>query len=92
MTQILLYFSASITRSFSRSLHGLGLGCIVAPSPSPPKGKRRASGGGLRDFAQQLTPRGEGGVFEFKWKEAKMVIPLAMVYSLKIVLSNIAFA
>lgn len=94
MTQVLLYFGASITRSFSRSLHSLGLGCIVAPLPAPSKGKRRASGGGLRDFAGRLTASysHEGGIFEFKWHEAKRVIPVAAIYSLKVVLSNIGFA
>lgn len=92
-TQIFLYFSASITRSFSRSLNSLGLAYIIAPTSTPSKGKRRASGGGLRDFARRLTCRDrEGGVFEFKWAEAKKVIPLAVVHSLKVVLSNISFA
>ncbi|CAZ80659.1 unnamed protein product [Tuber melanosporum] len=93
MTQIFLYFAASVTRSFSRSLHTLGLGSMVAPLPTPSKGKRRASGGGLRDFAKQLaTGSREGCVFELKWTEAKKVVPVALIYSLKIVLSNIGFA
>ncbi|KAI5852541.1 hypothetical protein DFP73DRAFT_533061 [Morchella snyderi] len=92
-TQIFLYFSASITRSFSRSLNSLGLTHIIAPTSTPSKGKRRASGGGLRDFARRLACNDrEGGVFEFKWAEAKKVIPLAVIHSLKVVLSNISFA
>lgn len=93
MTQIFLYFAASITRSFSRSLHTLGLGSMVAPLPTPSKRKRRASGGGLRDFAKQLTTGSrEGGVFEFKWTEARRVIPVAVIHGLEIVLTNIGFA
>ncbi|CUS11569.1 unnamed protein product [Tuber aestivum] len=93
MTQIFLYFAASITRSFSRSLYSLGLGSMVAPLPAPSKGKRRASGGGLRDFAKKLTTGNrEGGVFELKWIEARRVLPVAIIYSLKVVLSNIGFA
>lgn len=67
---------------------------MVAPGPAPSKGKRRASGGGLRDFARRINPGTslEGSVFEFKWQEAKKCILLAMVYSLKIVLSNISRA
>ncbi|KAI5790401.1 hypothetical protein FPQ18DRAFT_293390 [Pyronema domesticum] len=91
-TQFFLYASASITRSFSRQLHGLGLGFIVAPNPSL-KGKRHASNiRGLRDFANAIRPNTTGGVFEFKWAEAKLVLPLAIIYSGKIMLSNIAFA
>lgn len=94
LTQVFLYLSASITRSFSRPLHSLGLGHIVAPRPVPSKGKRRASGGGLRDFARRVGAAGnlEGSIFEFKWQEAKKCIPLAAVYSLKLVLSNISKA
>ncbi|KAL0636841.1 hypothetical protein Q9L58_004199 [Maublancomyces gigas] len=67
---------------------------MVAPGPTPSKGKRRASGGGLRDFARRVGAVGnlEGSIFEFKWQEAKKCIPLAMVYSLKVVLSNISKA
>jgi len=66
----------------------------VAPSPKPSKGKRRAAdgGGGLREFAGKLRSQTTGGVFEIKWREARLVLPLAVVYSLKIMLSNIAFA
>ncbi|KAL7266737.1 hypothetical protein RUND412_010700 [Rhizina undulata] len=93
ITQILLYLTASITRSFSRSLHSLGLGCIVVPDPLPCKGKRRESSGGLRDFARQLRGADTvGGVFEFRWAEAKVMLPLATVYALKVGLSNLAFA
>jgi len=92
-TQLFLAASASITRSFSRSLHALGLGSMVAPKPKPLKGKRRvAEGGGLLEFTSKLRPRTSGGVFELKWSEAQVVLPLAVIYSLKIVLSNLSFA
>ena len=92
-TQFFLYASASVTRSFSRSLHATGLGCVVAPKPKPAKGKRRASDAGrLRQFAHRFRPNTTGGIFEVKWAEARLVLPLAVVYSLKIMLSNIAFA
>ncbi|KAF8246732.1 hypothetical protein K440DRAFT_585327 [Wilcoxina mikolae CBS 423.85] len=92
-TQFFLYASASVTRSFSRSLHAIGLACIIAPKPKPSKGKRRASDtGGLRDFANKLRPRTTGGIFEIRWREARIVLPIAVVYSLKIMLSNLAFA
>jgi len=93
-TQFFLSVSASVTRSFSRSLHSLGLGYVVAPKPKPSKGKRRAAdgSGGLREFAGRLRPQTTDGIFEIKWCEARMVLPLAVVYSLKIMLSNISFA
>lgn len=31
-------------------------------------------------------------MFEFKWSEVRLVIPLAVVYSMKIILSNLSFA
>jgi hypothetical protein len=92
-TQFFLYASASMTRSFSRSLHSLGLGCIVAPKPKPSKGKRRATGGGgLREFTNKFRPSTTDSIFEIKWLEARLVLPLAVVYSLKIMLSNLSFA
>lgn len=91
-TQFFLVITASITRSFSRSLHSLGLGGIVAPHPRPGKGKRRAGSGGLREFSQRLLPlRTSGGIFEVRWSELKPLIPLAIIYSGKIVLSSLAF-
>ncbi|KAA8911079.1 hypothetical protein FN846DRAFT_463976 [Sphaerosporella brunnea] len=91
-TQFFLFASASMTRSFSRSLHSLGLGCMVAPKPKPSKGKRRAGGGGLREFTNKLRSSTTGSIFEVKWREARLVLPLAVVYSLKIMLSNLSFA
>jgi hypothetical protein len=81
-----------MTRSFSRSLHSLGLGCIVAPKPKPSKGKRRAGGGGLREFTNALRPNTADSIFSLQWREARLVLPLAVVYSLKIMLSNLSFA
>jgi hypothetical protein len=91
-TQLFLWLSASLTRSFSRSLHALGLGYLVAPASKPLKGKRRATSGGLREFAYGLHQTTSGGVFEFRWQEIKIILPLAVVYSLKITLSNLSFA
>ncbi|TGZ79544.1 hypothetical protein EX30DRAFT_365092 [Ascodesmis nigricans] len=90
-TQFFLVLSASLTRSFARSLHSFGLGCIVAPNAKPGKGKRRAGSSGLRDFATQVVRGTSGGVFEVKWAEAKPILPLAVIYSLKIMLTNISF-
>lgn len=69
----------------------MGLGCIVAPTPKPGKGKRRAGSGGLREFAQRAIQGTSGGVFEVRWAEVKHILPLAVVYSLKIMLTNISF-
>lgn len=91
VVQILLYFTASISRSFSRSLHALGFGNIVAPKPTPSKGKRRGSGG-LHDLAQDAGRKTTGDVFEFKWEEVRQVLPLAVCFSLKIMSSNLSFA
>lgn len=65
---------------------------MVAPRPKPGKGKHRAELRGLRDFASRAWQKREGGIFEFKFAEAKMIAPLAIIYSGKIMLNNLSFA
>lgn len=66
---------------------------MVAPRPKPGKGKRRAENRSVREFASSLVQRNtSGGIFEFKFAEAKVILPLAVVYSVKLILSNLSFA
>lgn len=94
LEHIFLIGFAGLTRLLSRPLQRLGLGAMVAPATP------LSSGQGFRGPARQrggLLRGGNGGVagggiFEFEWPVAKHVVPLAVVYLAKVVLSNISFA
>ncbi|OJD30303.1 myo-inositol 2-dehydrogenase protein [Diplodia corticola] len=91
LEHILLIGFAGLTRLLSRPLQSLGLGSVVAPA-TPLSG-----GQGFRASAKQHGRGGSGGIagggiLEFEWPVAKHVLPLAVVYMAKVVLSNISFA
>jgi hypothetical protein len=80
----------------------IGFGAAVAPSlPASPPGSGRYRDSGksripLIYFGRWLSTGtggiAGGGVFEFDRQVAKQVLPLAVVYVGKVVLSNISFA
>ncbi|KAH7057046.1 hypothetical protein B0J12DRAFT_402285 [Macrophomina phaseolina] len=96
LAHVLLIGFAGLTRVLSKPLQKLGLGAVVAPSaplscgqgfrgPAKAHGLLRLVSGGSGGIAG-------GGIFEFEWPVAKHVLPLAVVFIAKVVLSNISFA
>lgn len=102
ITHILLIAVSTLTRALDRPFRWLGLGPAVAPSfPVSPHGGAGVYRGGnkkhiLRSIGQWLS-HGSGGIaggglFEFDMQIAKQVLPLAVVYVVKVLLSNFSFA
>lgn len=87
---------ANLTRWFGRFLIGAGLASAVAPLHPLNNISSRGSSrkGGV--FANFSRPRSGGisggGLFEFDVKMAREAVPLAILYILKVVLSNLSFA
>jgi hypothetical protein len=94
-------FGASLSRWFAQPLRKLGLSAIVAPAHPvtfkatgrPPPG--RISLNPLRLYSFVLGSSGGiagGGLFEFDKTTALKVLPLALIYVGRVLLSNISFA
>lgn len=101
LEHIILLGFAAFTRLLARQFQILGLGAVVAPStPLSAAGsgyRTTAKGHGLLAGLLRWISGGTGGIaggglFEFEWATAKQVLPLAVVYMAKVVLSNISFA
>lgn len=99
LEHIILLGFASFTRLLAKQFQILGLGAVVAPTTplSAGSGYRTAKGHGLLAGLPRWITGGSGGIaggglFEFEWSTAKKVLPLAVVYMAKVVLSNISFA
>ncbi|KAG8629149.1 hypothetical protein KVT40_003014 [Elsinoe batatas] len=94
---------ASLTRGLSSFFNLLGLGAVVAPSRAYSRGDRAARYKGgqrhrsvMRNIGDWLT-HGSGGIaggglFEFEGRTVRHVLPVAVVFSLKVVLSNLSYA
>lgn len=100
LTHIMLIGFSSLTRGLDRPLRWLGLGSAVAPSfPVAPQGGTYRGGNKkhiLRSIGRWLS-HGSGGIaggglFELDWQVAKQVLPLTIVFVVKVVLSNFSFA
>lgn len=104
MTHLFLYTLASLTRLMAVSLTAWGFQSIIAPS-RPLRASSTAPGGyraadktatGWVRIRNWFVNRGGGiaggGVFELDLKTAAQVAPLAIVFSVKLLLSNISFA
>ncbi|KAJ6256201.1 hypothetical protein Dda_9036 [Drechslerella dactyloides] len=79
--QVLIVFFAYLTRLISPVLHLLQFGFAVAPPNPPVSQKVQGWGWGSR-----------GSVLEFEWKTGRKFIFASAVFSLKILISNFAFA
>jgi hypothetical protein len=97
---MLLIGFSSLTRGLDRPFRWLGLGPAVAPAfPVAPQGGAYRGGNKkhvLRSIGRWLS-HGSGGIaggglFEFDVQTAKQVLPLAVVFVVKILLSNFSFA
>jgi hypothetical protein len=100
ITHILLIGFSSLTRALDRPFRWLGLGPAVAPAfpVAPQGGAYRGSNKKhvLRSIGRWLS-HGSGGIaggglFEFDVQIARKVLPLAVIFVVKIVLSNFSFA
>lgn len=99
ITHVLLIFISSLLRFLSNPLRFIGFGAAIPPSqPAAPQGGafRGSRKPGISAFATWLS-NGSGGIaggglFEFDWQIAKQVLPLAVVYGVKVLLSNFSFA
>ncbi|KAI4709181.1 hypothetical protein J4E89_005929 [Alternaria sp. Ai002NY15] len=99
ITHILLILVSSLLRFSSNPLHFIGFGAAVPPSqPAAPQGGafRGNKKPGIYAFARWLS-NGSGGIaggglFEFDFQIAKQVLPLAVVFVVKVLLSNFSFA
>ncbi|KAK1920247.1 hypothetical protein P3342_002543 [Pyrenophora teres f. teres] len=99
ITHILLILVSSLLRFSSNPLHFIGFGAAVPPSqPAAPQGGafRGSKKPGISAFAHWLS-NGSGGIaggglFEFDWQVAKQLLPLAVVFVVKVLLSNFSFA
>ncbi|KAF3933672.1 hypothetical protein ABW19_dt0200063 [Dactylella cylindrospora] len=79
--QVFLVFFVYATRFLGGTLTRLQLGFVVAPSDPLMPQKLQGWGWGTR-----------GGVLEFEWKTGKKFIFVSAVFSLKVLISNFAFA
>ncbi|GAM89864.1 hypothetical protein ANO11243_079040 [Dothideomycetidae sp. 11243] len=103
ITHIFILGFASLTRGLSGVFDLLGLGAVVAPSTAQARGLKPSKYVGgqrnrsyLRNISFWLT-HGSGGIsggglFEFDMMTAKHVLPVAVVFVVKVVLSNLSYA
>lgn len=100
LTHVLLIGFASLTRGLANPLRRLGLGAAVAPAyPIAPAGGAFRTSNKKPSVLQcgRWLANGSGGIagggmFEFERHVAKQTLPLAIVFVLKVLLSNISFA
>ncbi|PNS15051.1 hypothetical protein CAC42_2280 [Sphaceloma murrayae] len=103
IAHVLILGFASLTRGLSALFNFLGLAAVVAPSEAYTPGNRpsRYSGGQrhrsvMQNIKAWLT-HGSGGIaggglFEFQGRTVRHVLPVAFVFTLKVVLSNLSYA
>ncbi|KAF2130367.1 hypothetical protein P153DRAFT_365975 [Dothidotthia symphoricarpi CBS 119687] len=100
LTHTMLITFSSLTRGLASPLRKLGLGAAVAPAiPVAPQGGAFRGGGKqltVLQFGRWLS-NGSGGIaggglFEFEYHVAKQVLPLAVIFLVKVLLSNFSFA
>jgi len=102
LTHILLLGFASLTRALKSPLQRIGFGAAVAPGyPVAPVGgayrnQNKPASNPVVAFGRWLSTGSGGiaggGIFEFDKQVAKQVLPLAVIFMLKVVLSNYSFA
>ncbi|KAF8465913.1 hypothetical protein BDZ91DRAFT_658655 [Kalaharituber pfeilii] len=86
--EFLLMLTASLSRSFSSTLHSLGLSHIIAPGPTPLKNKKGPSKWSVPMFEDWTS----SGIFGFDFRLAQIVLPVATIYTAMLILSNFSFA
>ncbi|CAG8978450.1 hypothetical protein HYALB_00013278 [Hymenoscyphus albidus] len=102
-THFWIILSAYITRWVSPWLVSAGVSSMIAPSKQlqsqSSQGFRglQKNGDGLVASVVRWTSSFSGGIsggglFEFEWAVAKQVLPLAIIFVIKVALSNLSFA
>lgn len=82
---------ATLSRGLAGPLRKLGLSAVIAPS----NGKNARPGNARGLISTALASTGGvagGGVFEFDRNTALQVLPLSIIFVVKLILSNISFA
>lgn len=101
LTHVLLIGFSSLTRGLASPLRRLGLGAAIAPAiPVAPQGgafrnastKKTGSARFLTWLSNGSGGIAGGGLFEFDYNTAKQVLPLAIIFVVKVLLSNFSFA
>ncbi|GAB7366447.1 hypothetical protein MBLNU230_g8243t1 [Neophaeotheca triangularis] len=103
LTHLLLLAFASLTRLARGPLHNLGLGALVAPAEplsktQAPQGYRRPQTSRTLSsrLARRLNPGtggiAGGGLIDLDRKTVKQVLPVALIFLARVVLSNISYA
>ncbi|RDW75300.1 hypothetical protein BP6252_06442 [Coleophoma cylindrospora] len=102
LTHGLLLASAALTRIFSSFLVGAGLSGMIAPShklqsQSPPGFRGPGKRTGFLPTLARWTSSNSGGIaggglFEFDMQVVRQVLPLAVIFVAKLILSNLSFA
>ena len=102
-THVLVLGFASLTRGLGSILRLLGLGAVISPSQAYTKGnmsnrykggrRERSILGNIRDWLTHGSGGiAGGGLFEFQRSTARHVLPVAVIFVAKVVLSNISYA
>lgn len=98
ITHIFILGAAGLTRLLSGFLELLGLGAVVAPSTlqavptNRPAKYQPRSASLLHMLFQGSGGIAGGGLLEFDMRTAKHVLPVAVVFVAKVVLSNLSYA
>ncbi len=101
LTHLTLYALAALTRWCSRPLKRWGLSAVTAPawplqSSGAPSRSADKSNASLSRYLKSIVA-GQGGIaggglLEFDLQTALQILPLAVIFSAKLLLSNLSFA
>ncbi|KAI9742986.1 MAG: hypothetical protein M1818_003281 [Claussenomyces sp. TS43310] len=91
LTHLLLWTLAGLTRLASRYLAGMGFAGMISPSTAPSQPTYRATARRF-GFFPRIAGIAGGGLFEFNLKLVRQMLPLAIVYTLKVLFSTMCLA
>jgi hypothetical protein len=97
ISHFFVLLSAYITRWVGPWLTNAGVAGMIAPSgdlpsSSSPGFRGRRSGASRKWARSRFSGIAGGGFFEFEWQVAKHVLPAAIIFVAKVMLSNLSFA
>lgn len=97
-THFWLLASASLTRALAQPLRSLGLTTLIAPSHTTSRsipyrlGRLSVNSKFISCLFSPSVGISGGGLFEFERQVVLTVLPLAVIYAGKVVLSNVSYA